>query len=156
MKKILSICAAIIMGLCLFCGCSSSENYDRKGSSENIRGETCALREAYEKGYLSKTDLEAIAYFHNNQIAYPEPLDSEIDNQIRDALAEMWRTKEDHPEANATKDDFKITKFLGVFNNCYVVDVLISFIVYPAMPGRKWEIDGVEFCEWDCEIKVYA
>ena len=45
------------------------------------------LQEAYDGGFLTKDDLETIAYYLNEGIAYPEALDSRTDQAIREAAA---------------------------------------------------------------------
>lgn len=52
-------------------------------------GNFYTLEEAYNNGLLTKENLEEIAYYVNDQLKYPEELDSKVEKKIKnDTLAE--------------------------------------------------------------------
>lgn len=154
MKKMLSICAAIIMGLCLFCGCKEEEK------AEPIAGKFYSLEEAYESEWLTKEDLMSIAYYLNNgrqgneEIMSedyapipktPETLSEEVTAAIKQ---EFWDANFNELNSNGvTVDDIGFA-YYGSYGKCVAVRVNCSEIAL----GVYYELDyfGVlfQFTSW--------
>ena len=119
---------------------------------ENV-GTLYTLQEAYDNGYLTKEDLEQIAY-HVNENELSGTLDSKIERAIKEAEADIWRNRANHPEPEATAEEFTIEKYFGVYGRCYVVGIDNVYIGYPAN-GNRFLVDGVEFYTLYYYIKVW-
>lgn len=130
---------------------------DRTGETNGSRGELCFVDEAYAKGYLSRNDLRAYAYYSTKNLVFPESLDLETETAIKDAAAEYWRNKEFQPRPETTADEFHIIRFFGVFNDCYIVDMDIDFIHTTTDAEIRWtEIDGIKVKYRWCTTMVWA
>ena len=104
------------------------------------------LQEAYDRGYLTKEDLEQIAYYINNGLSCPEPLDSSIEDAIKESAAYEMRNRETHPYPEATADDFTILNYYGSYSDCFVVSMNDCYDLFPADVPNYWEeIGGVQF-----------
>ena len=130
---------------------------DRTGKAMSSRGELCFVDDAYAKGYLSRNDVRAYAYYSTKYLEFPEPLDVETETAIKEAAAEYWRNKEFEPRPETTADEFHIIRFFGVFNDCYIVDMDINFIHTTTDAEIRWtEIDGIKVKYRWCTTMVWA
>ena len=86
------------------------------------QGEFYSLQEAYDNGYLTKEDLENIAYYNNNKLlTYPETIDETVAALIKEDAANIRRNQDKLPILDAKAEDFEILKYYGTYNGCYVV-----------------------------------
>ncbi len=127
-KKLLSIGAAAVMGACLFCGCGD-------GATETI----CELQEAYENGFLTKTDLQNIAEeFHKNSwdFSAEDRLIGDFGknklNAIKETEAENIRNGNvaRFPKREVKSKDLTIVGYYGSFNNCVALRIA-GGLAYP-------------------------
>lgn len=154
MKKLLSIGVAVVMGLCLLCGCNGLdlEHYDDgsnlKYVKENSTGVTYTLEEAYENGFLKKEDIQKIAYYYDedNKAEFPVALSENVEKAVKNTFAAEYNA-DGNPSSEATAEDFTVKKFLGYYYKCCVVEA-DSALWDPAptdVPNYREEICGVEF-----------
>ena len=118
-----------------------------------------SLEEAYEAGFLTRSDLISIAYFHNGgrkqnesvmEEGYapkpkdPQELSEEISFRIRSTAASDYR-KNRTDARKAMADDFTIIEYCGTYNDC--VAIMLTDI-YTGYTGafRTEMIDGLSFC----------
>lgn len=148
-RKLLSITAAMVMGLslCLFGGCEDG--------GDDV-GSFYTLQEAYNNGLITREDLMSIAYYHSGRTyneesmsatynpapKIPEVLSDETELKIKTTAAEEY--KDEHDIKSAIADGFTITKYYGTYNNCTAVMVED---VYSGVVGIVWteSIAGVNF-----------
>ena len=143
--KILAVVLALMVGLCVFSGCSDKPPYkiQQEGEFTPHMGELYLLEDAYEEGYITKKDLKMIAYYLNNDKEYPNPLREEVTVCIKETAAEELRN-DDVPDAEAK--DITILNYLGFYSGCYAVILRDIYTLEPAMPIETWDIiDGVKF-----------
>jgi len=103
----------------------SSEESSEVESSEEIvaTGEFYTLEEAYEKGLLTKEDLQKIADIRKGIQSSPnEKLSDELAAEIKEARAKELREQPDTLFPNITSEKLLI-RFLGFFNNNAVVSL---------------------------------
>lgn len=142
MKKLFGIFLAAVTVIAACVGFS--------GCKQKPAGTLYSLQEAYEYGFLTKEDLEQIAYYNNKNEKPEKELDPKIEQKIKEALAEE-RTKNDWNYdfygRPAQAEDFEIEKYYGEYRGCYAFRKLDKTVSYPAYPFMEWvEIGGVEFC----------
>ncbi|MDE6411278.1 MAG: hypothetical protein K2L02_01925 [Clostridia bacterium] len=126
-KKLLSISAALVMGLCLFCGCNDPEEIEDKPFY--------TLEEAYKYGWLSKNDLKSIAYYHNGgrkgnegvmsknytpKPKTPEVLDDATTMAIKQAYYDVHTAKGYLPTITLDEVGFR---YYGWYNGCAVIKI---------------------------------
>ncbi|MDE6411017.1 MAG: hypothetical protein K2L02_00575 [Clostridia bacterium] len=156
LKKLLSIGAALIMGLCLFCGCDDKidylKEYDDGSQLQSVTAETegafYSLEGAYQMGFLSQRDLKKISYFHNadNNAAYPVELFSPVEAAIKNTYAEKYRNDEHFNSREITAEDFTVRSFYGYYYKCCVVTVDSTLWNYTTEAVDEWrEICAVKF-----------
>jgi len=143
-KKIICLGVMLVMVFSLV-ACKNPERHHEK---PRVVG-SYKLEYAYENGWLSKTDLKNIAYYHNgvsnkNFISKPkdpEMLSKEVENKIKQMYLE--KLKEMDPEA--TLDNVWIEKYYGTYSDCVVVNVKDDriYIDPPMLKDRR--IGGVLF-----------
>ena len=136
MKRAKMILAAVLaLGICgaVLCGCGS-----------NMKGEFYSVKEAFEAGYLTKSDLKSIAGYYNNRENCPDALDKEVKDAIIRTACEEARLG--ISEAEVRPEDFEISAYYGNYNNCYAVKIKSEYIGYPEVVVDEWEeIGGVKF-----------
>lgn len=126
------------------------------------KGEICSLEKAYEKGKLTKENLEEIAEIYNatreiksgdagylaiKNLLRGENVDKITAQAIKNAYAEL---KNKQYSETAQSDPFKaenvtITTYYGTWNNCVLFVASIEGFIEDAWPQEKTEIGGVEF-----------
>ncbi|MBD5092669.1 MAG: hypothetical protein HDT36_04740, partial [Clostridiales bacterium] len=111
--------------------------------SVSTDGDFYFLHEAFEKGFLTKEELQNIAYYQNDYTKqFPEQLSDDVALIIKSAECELLRKT----SPQATLDDITITKYYGTYNGCVVVVLDDPFSAVPTMVVNKWiEIGGVQF-----------
>ena len=149
-KKIISgLLAGVLLGVAAvgFAGCGNDSQ--EPNPSDTPHGTFYALEEAYENGYLTKSDLEQIAYYYNreNEAAYPDALPEKIAQAMKEDLAQENNSDEHyHGDELATADNFTIVKYLGEYHRYYVITIDSDLWSYPTMPVDYWvEVGGVRF-----------
>ena len=95
----------------LMCGC------------ERKHGEFYTLQEAYDNGLLTKENLEEIACYVNDQLKYPEELDSKVEKKIKNDMAYDFRHRTDHAVKEAKAEGFMIFAFYGEYSGSYIVRI---------------------------------
>lgn len=155
----LVLISVIAASLCLFCAaCGNGVNTDWSG--------VCDLKTAYENKYLTKSDLEKIAGYHNNDKDCETPLRTGDALALQKLLADSYNEGDYKPSGEASADNFEILKFYGIYFGCYVIliDDLrdTEFWAFPPIPypydpdeaekieyefydKQKLKVDGVEF-----------
>lgn len=143
------ICA---VGLSLFCGCNSVNDPSHKNNNQNnisdevITGAFYTLSEAYNSGYLSKEDLQSIADYLNEEIEFPESLDSEVEKAIKETAAYNIRNRDIEPFPDATAGGIIIVAFYGVYSDNFVIKMRNNYDLHPDdVPSRWEEIGGIQF-----------
>ena len=111
------------------------------------QGEFYSLQEAYDNGYLTKEDLENIAYYNNNKLlTYPETIDETVAALIKEDAANIRRNQDKLPILDAKAEDFEILKYYGTYNGCYVVLLNEPYDKFFTVIIDEWvTIGGVEF-----------
>ena len=115
------------------------------------------LEEAYNNGWISRTDLKNIAYYYHKNTRYedkyfvpipkdPEVLDEETENRLtlayRDALL-LWGVEEVY--VNGNPDGIHVKRYYGTYSGCITVSVTVDYIkAYPIIKSRYY-IGGVLF-----------
>ena len=92
----------------LMCGC------------ERKHGEFYTLQEAYDNGLLTKENLEEIACYVNDQLKYPEELDSKVEKKIKNDMAYEIRHAEIKPIENAKPEGIYVVAYYGNYSGYYV------------------------------------
>ena len=64
LKRIICFGAALIMGMCIFCGCGKEPS-----------GTFYTLQEAYDEGWISYEEVKNISYYSNNGQVYEKSMD---------------------------------------------------------------------------------
>lgn len=114
--------------------------------AEKSVGTFYSLQEAYDYGYLTKTDLESVANYLNEEIEYSEALDGEIENAIKEAAAYEIRNRKIEPFPEATAEGFRLTAFYGAYSDSYVIKMRNDYDNLPTDVPNYWEeIGGVQF-----------
>lgn len=144
MKSLVTLIALIVAALCCFCsGCGNGNN---DGEVNTDWSGMCWLEPAYENNYITKSDLEQLAYNYNNNILSTQILTENEISAIKEAAAEYFRTRENNAYPEAVADNFTIEKIYGVFSGCYAIIIDSDLWAYPADVPDYWtEIDGVAF-----------
>ena len=135
MKK-RSALAPIIISLVIvmfsLCGCN------------NITGQFFSLEKSYENGLITVEQLQEIANYHNDGKESPTPLDDKIANAIKLTAAADTRKYEKLVEVKAS--EFKILRYYGNYNNCYVVMIDNPYINYAEVIVDEWvNVGGAQF-----------
>lgn len=135
------ICAIYLMiCLTLYCGCSpvtpDSEilkESEIETTLEEQSGEVFTLRALYEAGKLSKEDLLNIAYHSNNAMYNKEligedfsptvdnTLTPELESNLKETIANFYRTRKINPWENASAERFKIEGYYGFYNGYHIL-----------------------------------
>ena len=139
-KKIVCVALAVLIILAfstVISGCGEKEN-------EMPAGELLGLKTAYDRGLLTEDDLQEIAHYHNDSIAYPESIPDDIAGLIKKTY--LYRLCNENCAEDATVDDIDIKKYYGEYSGAYVVIINDNYSSAPAdVPYRTEEIAGVEF-----------
>ncbi|MGN0823837.1 MAG: hypothetical protein ACI4MB_02070 [Candidatus Coproplasma sp.] len=110
----------------------------------NIRGQFYSLEKSYENGLITVEQLQEIADYHNDGKESPTPLDDKIANAIKETAAADTRKYEKLVEVKAS--EFKILRYYGNYNNCYVVMICNPYINYPEVIVDEWvDVGGAQF-----------
>ncbi len=109
-----------------------------------------SLQMAFDNGWLTKEDLQSIAYYHNDDSmpTYPNALSAEVEKAIKETRAYNLRDEVDadgisrFPDAKA--EDVSLRGYYGKYNNLFAVLIADSFTEYGQ---AEWSeiIDGVTF-----------
>ena len=139
-KKVVCVVLAVLLMLALsiaVTGCGEKEN-------EPPKGELLGLKEAYDRGLLTEDDLQEIANYHNDAIAYPESIPDDIAGLIKETY--LYQLRNENGAEDATIGDIDIKKYYGKYDGAYVVIIDDDFVFDPAdVPYRTEEIAGEEF-----------
>lgn len=140
-KKIIGIAIAAIMLFVFFFLTACTKNL---GGDEI--GKFYTLQEAYDKGFLSVTDLKSIASHHADRTYPVDVLSKKVMKKIKEVAARNMRESEFSPVENAKAEDFTIIKYYGTYNGSVVIMVKNSYLEYPAVDLDIDEIiEGVLF-----------
>lgn len=113
-------------------------------------GSFYSLQKAFDNGWLTKEDLQSIAYYLNDDSMpiYPNELSVEIEKAIKETRAFNLRAEVDasgvsrFPDAKA--EDISFRGYYGNYNNLFAVMIADSFTEYGQ---AEWSeiVDGVTF-----------
>lgn len=107
------------------------------------RGTFYALKEAYEKGYVTVEDLECIADYHNGDKECEQTLPDDVENDIKECEAASLKAQ---GEKLARPDGVHIVAYYGEYNGFYAVIIESDWVYYPADVVDYYEdIGGVSF-----------
>lgn len=115
------ICATLTLVLCCFTLCACDD--DDKPNVDAVDGEFYTLQEAYDNGWLSKTDLYNIAYhlMGTKPVGFTpkekEPLPIEDERLLKSDYASRF------VEDGITADDVSIHGYYGQYNGLVAVIV---------------------------------
>ena len=118
------------------------------GCGYKPQGAFYSLQEAYDAGYITRTDLEEIAERQNDWgSALKEELDPQVKQMICEDEAERLRNLEEDPYPEAEASGVRIVHYYGVYQgDSYAV--MLSNIYEPAFPAvdeEQWDhIDSVD------------
>ena len=118
------------------------------GCGYKPQGTFYSLQEAYDAGYITRTDLEEIAERQNDWgSALKKELDPQVKQMICEDEAERLRNLEEDPYPEAEASGVRIVYYYGVYQgDCYAV--MLSNIYEPAFPAvdeEQWDhIDSVD------------
>lgn len=124
MKKSLLLGTIVLICLMLFTGCKKDYGKNKSGDSKFY-----TLQEAYDEGFLTKEDLEAIKPQNNN-------LSKEVKDKIRNSFRVFFNCRED--------DEIIINRYYGTFNGAVVLMIESSDWGYLQVVWEE-EIAGVVF-----------
>lgn len=147
LKKILPILLALISTICIafaFGGCNKSVK---------VSGQFYTLRQAYENGWLNEDDLKSIADYHNNKKTYPIPLSNEEEVAIKETAAFEVRSDERNQRPDAGAEEFFISEYYGVYNDCYAVIIDDSYVMFPGIDDY-WENIGDVSIHYLTPVKI--
>ncbi len=139
-KRIIGILFAAVLGLLL--------GVPLAGCGYEPQGAFYSLQEAYDAGYITRTDLEEIAERQNDWgSALKEELDPQVKQMICEDEAERLRNLEEDPYPEAEASGVRIVHYYGVYQgDSYAV--MLSNIYEPAFPAvdeEQWDhIDSVD------------
>lgn len=173
MKKLLGIfmVAVTVIAACAgFVGCNKGDagqgtqeppqeeepvgNTQEPPKTEEPAGKLYSLQAAYDEGFITKEDLEQMAYYVNNFEKPEEELDSKIEQAIKNKLAESTRI-EYNPSYKFKADSFIITKYYGEYNGCYAFISKVEEEAFPAVEDPV-EVAGVMFTyPYPNHIRIY-
>ena len=137
-------------------------NPERKPEQPKAAG-FYSLDIAYDNGWISRTDLRSLAYYHNQIMKYedkyfvpipkdPEVLDEETENRFRlayrDALV-LWDRYEVDP------DRIHIEKYYGTYSGCIAISITVDYICAYLITKWRYYIGGVTFCEYSGQIRIW-
>ena len=150
MKKTLIkfICLIVVLIMCVgvMCACNKDDDFRNPRNGEPEAGKFYTLQQAYDNGWLSKGDLRNIASYYNDGKDFPEKLDVDTENRIKNAKAESLRNDEAHPILEAKAEDFKILRYYGTYDDLIVIILNDPYSEAPAVIVNYWEkIGGVKF-----------
>ncbi len=125
-KTLLALITVIIAALCFFCaGCGDGVNNDWSGAA--------FIKKAYENNYITKSDLEQIAYYHNSKQNSETALPAGENRAIRKEAAKLLNEIEKPTFFEYTDSDFTINYFYGLYSGCYVALINNPSIVEPCL-----------------------
>ncbi len=132
----LIILLVICSGLLAACNDSPRERKECEGGF-------FSLREAYESGWISKSDLRTIANRHNANES--RSIDGKVANDVKSDMAEILRNKNPNPVKEAKAEDITIVSFLGEFNGFFAVILDHPYQYSPTVIVDYYEdIDGTK------------
>ena len=136
MKRIMRIFVSLVMSImmCFVTSCNMLKK-------ESL-GEFYSLQTAYEDGLIQKEDLQTVANYHNSNQTI-ELSNAQLVDTIKDLFArELRETSNDF--SAITSEEIMLTKFYGVYGNCYIVLLDYGYNTDEYVPFDL-EIDGIVF-----------
>lgn len=131
----------------------------------NAPGAFYSLDEAYDNGWLTQENLKNIAYYYNSYSApdlepddtfIPEPIDpNQLDNQ---KIRKMKRRYSKHSikDVRIPLRFITVVKYYGTYNECDVVWITDSYVLYDLLFEEEKQIGGVKFYNYcGAEISVW-
>ena len=127
----------------LLCACNNDYNYRNPRNGEPEMGTFYYLQTAYENGWISKGDLQSIAYYQNGYAhkkgfkpapKNPETLSEDLEQAIKnDYIRQMY-------DNNATIGGVWISKYYGTYDG--FIAIMINMGGFCAT--REDTIDGIK------------
>ena len=141
----------------------SSQPDSSNTKNQESAGAIYSLKEVYETGGISKHDLLSIAYYNSDKkineeqmgedfmpVPQDEELDSAVELKIREAMAELYRTRETNPKPNTTAEDIFIVQYYGCYNGFHAFRYSDAFTGYFTWTvPYTMEVAGVKFEYYD-------
>ena len=130
LKRIICFGAALMIGMCIFCGCGKEPLWT-----------FYTLQEAYDEGLLSVEDLKSIAYYHHNgrqpifdevngwiyvgveEGFVPTPKQPEkLNKQSENKMLKTWVTDYNSKHTESIKiSNLFVERYYGTYNDCFAV-----------------------------------
>ena len=103
------------------------------------------LFRSYDNGLLTKENLEEIACYVNDQLKYPEELDSKVEKKIKNDMAYEIRHAEIKPIENAKPEGIYVVAYYGNYSGYYVVRIRSDYrLTTTDVPSYWVNIGGVD------------
>ena len=115
--------------------------------------ETFTMEEAYEKGIITKENLQSIADLYNSYTSLPlSELDADVAKRIK--ITKLYKIN----EAIATIDDVRLERFYGVFGGDQSVYAVCTSYRYGGYLDDMMDldIDGVIFYGYSDPVTIYV
>ena len=128
MKKIkklhLFLTLTIVILNLFFIACTAPTAQDSTPQTPTPQGNFYTLSEAYGYNMLLDENLQTIAEYHNNYLSCPTPLDSELENEIKEMWVKKLREDPNSLVPNIKLEDITKVYYYGVYgkdSDCYAV-----------------------------------
>ncbi|MDE6284324.1 MAG: hypothetical protein K2M17_01085 [Bacilli bacterium] len=146
---IIAVIAVLTLSAVLLCACNNDDNYRNPRNGEPEAGTFYDLQTVYDNGWISKGDLQNIAYYHNGYAhkkgfkpapKNPETLSADIELAIRQ---NYFDSRCDN-KAEFTVDNVHIEKYYGIYDDFVAMMITADFFAY-ALPVEEVIVGGVAF-----------
>lgn len=142
--KILSVILMLTLIVCSVCCLASCED-DSKKENDAPEG-LYALKEAYDKGLLTHSELQELADDFNNGKRCDETLDEELVDTIKKAWVKYYTERNGGSGHVILEDEPIIFRYHGTYNKCVACTLEPGWLIYPAVYSpMPVTIDGVTF-----------
>ena len=156
MKKVISVLLSVASALCFifaFSGCKDEEI--------KVSGEFYTLKEAYDNGWLVKSDVRNIAFYYYKFYKMEDPNDDiipidpqELSEKMQKELKLAYLERIDVIDGTTEKVDIYIN--YGIYGNDIVVGIKSDYLMCDIIVEQEFDIGGVVFLDfWQGEILVY-
>ena len=156
MKKVISVLLSVASAFCfifVFSGCKDEEI--------KVSGEFYTLKEAYDNGWLVKSDVRNIAFYYYKFYKMEDPNDDiipidpqELSEKMQKELKLAYLERIDVIDGTIDKVDIYMN--YGIYGNDIVVGIKSDYLMCDIIVEQEFDIGGVVFLDfWQGEILVY-
>ena len=126
---------------------SASQNNETQLTAP--KGNFYTLTEAYGYHMLLDEHLQTIVEYHNNHLSFPTPLDSELENEIKEMWVKKLREDPNSLTPNIKLEDITNVHYYGAYgknNDCYALFIDYRGVLSPGVNGTYTiAINGITF-----------